>query len=137
MAGGYELRGRVLEPGHGLFLGHGKVLVIHTGGLVAPGGIDVAGDAVQCGHRPDVVSGGRRGAGDALQLQQQVIGGGVAVADGQAVAGQPIQISLERYEETYDEEGQLEERILERREQKHAPGAYFNSFFHARKNSGL
>lgn len=38
--------------------------------------------------------------------------------DGQAVAGQPIQISLERYEETYDEEGQLEERILERREQK-------------------
>ena len=76
--------------GVGLLGRHGEVLLGRGGPLVAPGGVDVDGLTVQHGHGPDVGGIGQGVAVDALQLQKQVVGAGVAVADGGAVLEQAV-----------------------------------------------
>ena len=74
----------------GLLGGHGEVVVADLAAAVAPGGVDVVFRTVQGGDGPDVVPLDDGGAPDALQLQKQVIGPGVAVADGGAVCKQAV-----------------------------------------------
>ncbi len=73
-----------------LLRGHGKILLCAGVPLIPPGGVDVDGLAVQCGHSPDVGGVGERVAVDALQLQEKIVGTGIAVADGNAVLEQAI-----------------------------------------------
>ena len=74
----------------GLLGRHGEVLRCRRGSLIAPCGVDVDGLAVQHSHRPDVGGIGQSVAVDALQLQEKIVGTGIAVADGNAVLEQAI-----------------------------------------------
>ena len=65
--------------------GHTKVLLQNAAGAVAPGGVDVILRAIQRGYSPDVGVIHIGVAVNALQLQKQVIGAGVAVAHGKAL----------------------------------------------------
>ena len=55
---------------HSLFFRHGKILVVHAGGLVTPGRINVIGGAIQSSYGPDMVCGRYCTAFNALKLQQ-------------------------------------------------------------------
>ena len=70
--------------------GHGKVVIADRIAAVAPGGVDVVLRAVQRGHGPDVIPLNHGGAVDSLQLQKQVVGPGVSVADGGPVGEQAV-----------------------------------------------
>ena len=76
--------------GVGLPGGHGEVLPGCCRPLISPGGVDMDGFSVQNGHRPDVGVVGQGVAVNALQLQQEVVGAGVAVADGFSVPEQAV-----------------------------------------------
>ena len=74
----------------GILGGHGKVVIADRIAAVAPGGVDVVLHAVRRGDGPNVVPADVGGTVDALQLQQQVVRAGVAVADGGAVLEQAV-----------------------------------------------
>ena len=79
-----------LKTRYGVRFGHGEVAVLYAVGLVAPGGVDVIRVTIQLRGRPDMIGGGPGAAVDALQLQQQIVGRRVAIADGDALIEQPV-----------------------------------------------